>query len=416
MGGSPRVVVTPGQELPDLDWPAELAQLTAASPYLGPTWMAATEKTLPQLRPWHTVATRARGELALAAGYIINEPPAVDHEPRTYLGWQAPAGESACCGGAGAISTEVGSLGTEPFFPALILGSPLGYRTEVAYNFWTPALMSAITRTLLPAAYDAGVRCVIAPWIPDRRGNQALVDALVAAGGHSTFWGYEDYMHLDAGGWDTHLAALPARKRRRIDEDARRAAASGVRIERADAEAVRPHVARIAELASMNREKNGAGDDPAQVAVMLTALLDAGADVRAYLGRKDGSLVASCVTISKNHRLYVKWPGFDYDALGERSGIYFTLVLDAPVRDAYADGLRTIEFGAGAHQAKALRGCLPRAVTTTMILADPQLRPQAAAWLDSFGRGRRAAFGDALPEAESAPAASAPDGACCSAG
>ncbi|HEY1620232.1 MAG TPA: GNAT family N-acetyltransferase [Streptosporangiaceae bacterium] len=395
MGGSPRIVVSPGQELPGLDWAGELASLTEAWPYSGPTWLAATEKALPALRPWHTIATRARGELALAAGYLLDAPPSADLDPRTYLGGAA-SGAGACCGPQdGASDGGCGTLDPGLLFPALLLGSPLGYRTEVAYNFWTPALMGAITSALVPAAFEAGARSVLAPWIPGRRGNQALVDALTAAGGHAAFWGYEDFISLDAGGWDEHLAALPPKKRRRVQEDLRRTTEAGVAIGRADGPAIRPHVARIAELTSLNREKNGAGEDPAHIAALLTALLDGGADVRAYLGRRDGTLVASCVTIRKNHRLHVKWPGFDYAAIGERSGVYFALVLDAPVRDAYAEGLRTVEFGAGAHQAKALRGARPRAVTTAMIVADPALAQQAKGWMDGFGRARHAAFGDA---------------------
>ena len=417
MGGSPHLTVTPGQGLPDLDWSGELAQLTSAWPYLCPTWLAATEKAMPEARPWHTIATRARGELALAAGYILDAPPAVDHEPRTYLGWQPPAGDEVCCGAPcdSAISDAVGALGTEPFFPALLLGSPLGYRTEVAYNFWTPALMSAIAGALVPAALEAGVRSIIAPWIPDRRGNQALVDALAQAGGHSTFWGYEDFMRLDAGSWDAHLAALPLKKRQRINADVRRVATEGVTIERADREEIRPHVTRIAEVTCLNREKNGAGEEPSHITGLLTALLDSGADVRAYLGHKDGALVATCVTIAKDHRLFVKWAGFDYAAVGERSGIYFALVLDATVRDAYAEGLRTVEFGAGAHRAKTLRGCTPRTMTTVMIMSDPQLRQQAAVWLDAFGASRRAAFGDTGAPGGPWPLATT-SGACCAGG
>lgn len=402
MGGSPRVVVSPGRDLPDLDWSGELAHLTDAWPYLGPPWLAATEKAAPDLRPWHTVATRARGELALTPGYILQAPPAVpDHEPRTYLG------RAGACRGA----PDGQGLDAGPFFPALLLGSPLGYRTEVAYNFWTPSMMGAIVGALVPAAFDAGVRCVLAPWIPDRRGNQALVDALVAAGGHSAFWGYEDFLRLDADGWDDHLAALPPKKRRRVQEGIRRATDAGVLIERVDGADIRAYVPRIAELTCLNREKNGTGEEPSHIAEMLVALLDGGVDVRAYLGRKDGRPVASCVTIRKNHRLFVKWPGFDYAAVGERSGIYFAMVLDAPVRDAYAEGLRAVEFGSGAHRAKALRGARSRTVTTAMVLADSGLRGRAAAWLDAFGRSRSAAFGDAVPPPEE-PAT----GACCSSG
>jgi predicted N-acyltransferase len=397
MGGSPRVVVSPGQVTPDLDWPGELASLTDSSPYLGPAWLAATEKAMPDLRPWHTIATRARGELAIAAGYILDSPAAADHDPRTYLGWQA-------------ASAAAGDLDPESFYPALLLGSPLGYRTEVAYNFWTPALMRAMVSALVPAAFQAGVRCVLAPWIPDSRGNQALADAL-ADGGHSAFWGYEDFIRLDPGGWDAHLAALPPDKRRQISGDLRRAAEAGVRIERAEGTGIRPYLPRIAELICLNRDRNGTGEDPAHIAGMLAALLDSGTDVRAYLGFQDGALMASCVTIRKNHRLFVKWPGFDYAGVGDRSGIYFALVLDVPVRDACAEGLRTVEFGAGAHRARYLRGAQPRTVTTAMVLADPSLREQAAARLDSFGRSRHAAFGDVAEAAPDVPAA-AGTGSC----
>lgn len=399
MGGSPRVVVSPGQGLPDLDWPGELARLTEAWPYVCPTWLAATEKAMPELRPWHTVATRARGELALAPGYILDSPAAADHDPRTYLGWQGPSGAQACCGARDgqAASAEAGTLDAKQFFPALLLGSPLGYRTEVSYNFWTPSLMGAIVSALVPAAFQAGARCVLAPWIPGRSGNQALVDALTTAGGFSAFWGYEDFVRLDSGGWDAYLAALPAKKRQRIQEDVRRTADAGVQIERVDGAAIRPHLSRIVELTCLNREKNGTGEEPAHIAAMLTALLDSGADVRVYLAQQHGTIVGSCVTIRKNHRLFVKWPGFDYSALGERSGVYFALVLDHPVRDACAEGLRMVDFGAGAHQAKALRGAQPRTVTTAMVLADPALREQAAARLRDFGRTRHVAFGDEAP-------------------
>jgi hypothetical protein len=419
MGGSPRVVVRTGQSLPDLDWAGELADLTECWPYLGPTWLAAGEKALPDLAPWHTIAGRARGELAVLPGYVMTTPPVVDHEPRTYLGWQAPSGEEVCCGAEidSTTSGQVDALGTEPFFPALLLGSPLGYRTEVAYNFWTPSLMAAMVRDLVPAAFDAGIRCIVAPWISARSGNEALVDALVAAGGHATFWGYEDYLRLDADSWQAHLAGLPIKKRQRINADVRRAEATGVTIDRVDGAAIRPFVARIAELTCLNREKNGAGEQPEHIAGVLTALIDGGVDVRAYLGQKAGALVATCVVIRKHHRLFPKWAGFDYGAIGDRSGVYFALVLDAPVRDAYAEGLRTVEFGAGAHQAKVLRGCTPRAVTTAMVLSDPALRPNAAAWLDAFGASRRVAFGDTTPGNRALPVVSATSGgACCSGG
>jgi hypothetical protein len=418
MSGSHKFAVHTGQGLPDLDWAGENDHLTDAWAYLGPTWLAANERAMPEAKPWHTVATRGRGELALLPGFILTAPPAVDHDPRTYLGWQPPTGESVCCGAdiATGQSAEVDALGEQPFLPTLLLGSPLGYRTEVAYNFWTPTLFATMVDHLIPAAFDAGIRSIAAPWIPDRAGNDAIGATFESLGGHTTFWGYEDYVTLTAGSWDAHVATLPTKKRQRVTGDERRATATGVTITRVDGDAIRPHVERIAALTCLNREKNGAGEQPQHITTILTGLLDAGVDVRAYLGTLAGDVVASCVVLRKGQRLTPKWAGFDYDRLGERSGIYFAMVLNAPVRDAYAEGLHTVEFGAGAHEAKTLRGCDSRKVTTALILADESLRPDARRWMDAFGDARRAAFGDPTTTSQPLTILSNGGGACCSNG
>ncbi|HEY6798963.1 MAG TPA: GNAT family N-acetyltransferase [Kineosporiaceae bacterium] len=415
MGGSHRVSVHVGEGLPQLDWAGELADLTDSWPYVGPTWLAATERAMPEAKPWHTVARRGRGEVSLLPGYVLTSPPAVDHDPRTYLGWQPPSGDSVCCGvQVGCEQTsEVDAMGTEAFFPTLLLGSPLGYRTEVAYNFWTRNLFAAMVERLVPAAFEAGIRSVAAPWIPDRVGNDALVRALTDAGGHSTFWGFENYVTLAADGWEAHVASLPAKQRQRVRSDERRFAASGVRTERVDGEAIRPYVSRIADLTCLNREKNGAGEEPVHISTMLEVLLDAGVEVRAYLGRLDGDVVASCVVLRKGHRLLPKWAGFDYERIGDRSGVYFAMVLNSPVRDGYGEGLHTVEFGAGAYQAKRLRGCASRSITTAVLLSDSALRPSAARLLDSFGAARRVAFSDQPAPAALPIVSTASTSACC---
>lgn len=419
MSGSHRLVVEVGQELPRMSWAQEVGNLSDAWPYLGPTFLGANERAMPEAKPWHTVAHRGRGELALLPGYVLASPPAVDHDPRTYLGWRPPSGETVCCGVdlAQAASDEVGDLGEQAFFPALLLGAPLGYRTEVSHNFWTPALVAAMVERLVPAAFAAGMRSVLAPWVPDRPGNDALTGGLESAGGHTTFWGYEDYVRPAGTSWEAYLAGLPTKKRQRITGDQRRAAATGVTVRRLDGASIRPHVARIADLTCLNREKNGAGEEPRHIRTMINGLLDAGLDQRAYLGWLDDEIVASCVVLAKEQRLFPKWAGFDYQRLGDRSGVYFEMVLNAPVRDACAEGFRGVEFGAGAHQAKTLRGCRSRRVSTTLVLADTGLRARAAQLLDAFGDARRVAFGEspaaAGPQLTNLPTAGS---ACCSSG
>jgi hypothetical protein len=426
MGGARRITVQTEASVEPRGWDWETAEVAEAWPYLGPTWIAATEKAMPEARPWHTCATRGRGEEAYLPGFILDSPPAVDFDPRTYLGWQPPTGEEVCCGVQTCSDTvqRVQAWGPERLFPTLLLGSPLGYRTEAAFTFWTPALFPGLVDAAVQSAAAAGARTVIAPWVPDRMGNQHLTAALQARGAVSTFWGVEDYLRLGAGSYDEHIAGLPAKKRRRVKEDLDRCAAAGVTLHRVVGADVARLVPRIAELTCLNRAKNGGGEEPQHITTMLFALLDAGADVRCHVAiRGDAdprteapeAAAATLVTIRKGRRLFIKWAGFDYAALGDRSGVYFALVLDAPVREAYAEGLRFVECGAGAHQAKVLRGCEPRQISTAVLAIDPALQQDVAPLVADFGERRREAFGLA-PARGTLPVLDGTAGGCCAGG
>ncbi len=416
MSGAHRVVIETGQSLPLMTWAEECRLLTDAWAYVSPTYLAATESATSEFKPWHTVARRGRGELALLPGYVIETAPAVDHDPRTYLGWRPENGQEVCCGvqACDSATSEVDSWGSDALFPCLLLGSPLGYRTEVAYNFWSRSLLPGLLQQLVPAALRHGVKSILAPWVPDRLGNSDLLGAFEQLGGSVNFWGYEDYLRLTAESWPTHLASLPIKLRQRIVADERRATSSGVRIQRVDGTGILPHLARIAELTCLNREKNGGSELPSHIEQLIGGLIASGADVRAYLGFVGDEIVGSCVVIRKEHRLLPKWAGFDYSKVGDRSGLYFALVLNAPVRDALAEGLRSVEFGAGAHEAKKLRGCTARAVHTGMLLADSSLRGDAARLAAAFGAARHEAFGDQPRRTLSLPLTATATGGCCS--
>lgn len=415
MGGAERIVVQPAGELPRRDWAWECSDLCEAWPYLGPTWLSATARVLPGAEPLHTVAHRHEGEVAYLPGFLLREPAGVDFDPRTYLGWQDATGDEVCCGVETCADTvdEVEALGRDAFFPTLLVGSPLGYRSEAAFTFWTPALFGQLVDGAIEAAREHGARSVIAPWIPQRIGNEHVTAAFERSGGTTAFWGFEDYIDLTgAPDHDAYVAAMPARRRRRLKEDLARIERAGVRIERLNRAELVDLIGRVAELTCANREKNGAGERPEHIEGLLGSLLMAGADVRCWAARKDGDVVGTCVGIRKGDRLFIKWVGFDYAALGERSGVYFGLVLDAPVRDACAEGLRFVECGAGAHQSKALRGCLPRRKRSAVWVADERLRADVARLVRTFGEHRQESFG-VRPAAPALPLVQAADSACC---
>jgi Peptidogalycan biosysnthesis/recognition len=364
-------------------------------PYLLPSWIGATERAMPGARAWHSVA-RADGDAVFIPGFMLDKPDLVDADPRTYLGWEAPSGESACCGAkaAGNVQGLIDELGVDTFFPALLLGSPLGFRSDaVVVGSPAPDLTIELVNQLIGAAQSAGVRSVIAPWVSDRPVNGPLLAALHSNGAAVSFWGEENYLQLAESSYQAHLEALSYRRRYRFKEDDNRIAESGAQLVRIDGKALRPHVERIAELTVNNRQKYDGSEGVDHITTVLSALVDEGADVRAYLAYQADTVVASCVTIRQADRLVVKWAGFDYEALGERSGLYFAMTLTRPLQDAYAEGIGFLELGPGADQAKRLRGCQPRSLYTALWISDPAVRDQVSALQGAYGGLRREALG-----------------------
>ncbi|GAA3034196.1 hypothetical protein GCM10020229_52090 [Kitasatospora albolonga] len=371
------------------------------TPYLQRNWLAATEAALAEAKPWHSVALR-EDEAAFLPGFVFDADPLVDADPRTYLGWQPKSGDVACCSVTSCCTDTVGQieeLGTEPFFPALLLGSPLGYRSEAVSNVEDPLLLADLVDRIVPAAIESGVRTIIAPWLPDGPQSEVLALALQAYGGDLAFHGEDNHFQLQHDSYDAFIASLPARKRRRIKEDHDRAVAAGARIERLDGAALTPHIDRIAELTTFNRQKYGGGEDASHIRALLASMVEGGTDVRGYLAFQDDVLVASSVTIREGRRVFVKWAGFDYAQLGERSGLYFELVLDLPLRDAFTEGAHTVVGGPGVDAAKRLRGFRPVTIRSAVLAADPALRPQVSAWHLAYGEDRRKALGAEVDEA-----------------
>ncbi|MFI9003791.1 GNAT family N-acetyltransferase [Streptomyces sp. NPDC053541] len=377
-------------------------QATDPTPYAQVSWLQATETSLVGAKPWHTVADRGEGDVAFLPGYVFDADPIVDADPRTFLGWQPADGTAACCSATTSCcesaTDAVEALGTDALFPTLLLGSPLGYRSEATASVEDPLLVADLVDRIVPAAIEAGIRSITAPWLHDNAYSEVLALALQAYGGDIAFHGENNVLDLQHDSYDAHLASLPSRKRRRVKQDQDRAADSGTRIERKDREELRPLIGRISELVTMNRQKYEGGEDEAHIGALLTALVDGGADIRAYLVHKDDVVVAASVMVRQGKRLFAKWAGFDYEALGERSGVYFEIGLDRPLRDAYDEGISTIEAGPGADEAKRLRGFRPRPIQSVILVADQALRPKVAELHAAYGQARREALGAGTEE------------------
>lgn len=374
---------------------AERLRTADTWPYALPAWLSATENSLEGAKPWHSVA-RDGDKAVFLPGFVFDSPGLVDADPRTYLGWESASGEVACCGVKSCCGgqSQVEEFGAEALFPALVLGSPLGYRSDtVAVGQQDAQLTADLINNLVPAALGKGIRSIVAPWVSDRPVNGPLLATLHANGAAVSFWGEENHLPLEHDSYQAHVDALPTRKRRRIKEDDDKAAATGARLTRVDGEELRPLVGRIAELTLLNRQKYDGGEGTDHITALLNSLIDDGADVRAHLAYKDDVIVGSSLTIRQGSRLIVKWAGFDYEAVGDRSGLYFSLVLNRPLQDAFADGVTSLEIGPGVDKAKRLRGCRPRAIYTALLVADESLRGRVADLQGAYGGERRAALG-----------------------
>lgn len=404
----PQTKIETGVTVPNMTWAEETALFPDAPPYLGPAWLRATSAALPAAKPWHTVATSGAQMAGFIAGFRFDTPHTVDFDPRAYLGWEAPTGDVACCGTVVSLdgmnpTSMVEELGLSAFFPTLLLGSPLGFRTEATLATENPQLVARMVAELVHAATDSGVRSIVAPWIPDLSRNTALVSSLIALGGQQVFWGQEYHMHLTAASYPEHVARLPSRARVTVNRDLRRFDECGLDFELLTGPDARTHIGRIAELTCYNRSKHDGHERPEHVSAVLHGMLDAGADLRCYAAFENDVVVGSCAAVRKGDRLLLKWSGFDYELLGRRSGLYFPLILTKPVEDAYAENVRTIEFGAGSGRAKMRRGCVPRDLTSVLLLVDPAVRRQVSGLLGALGTARRTAM----------PAAVQPAGANC---
>jgi predicted N-acyltransferase len=111
-----------------------------------------------------------------------------------------------------------------------------------------------------------------------------------------------------------------------------------------------------------------------EVATILARLDDRGIPLLAVGGFQHGQLVASSVSIEKAGRIYAKDAGFDDAVLGTRSGAHFAVVMYGTLAAAYDRNVRIVEYGVGAHQAKALRGCQPCTITSYLLPDQPRVR------------------------------------------
>lgn len=375
---TPLVTVADASALTGLSYAWEAQSAPDASPMAGPAWLHATDGIDPRIPPWHCLLARpGPGQLAALPMHLVTAPATPDTDPRSYFGGttETPAGQ-VCCGSQQPSPAAQILTGLEPadIFPALVLGSLTGYKTEILHTCWTPGLAAAFLNAALAYARTHHIATIIAPWIADRGSGKVLARELRRRGAVASFWAAEDYLPLRHGSLQAHLATARNRDRYRYHRDAKTAETIGLTIRPLTPGELSGSLGRIGTLVAANRHRHGQDVAETDAPKILARLAELDVPLLAVGGFQHGQLVACCVSLEKGDRIYAKYAGFDYDALGARSGAHFTVVIYGTLAAAYDRKARVVEYGIGAHRAKALRGCRPRDVTSYLLTDRPHVR------------------------------------------
>lgn len=362
-------------QVPDLDYRWETDHAPGASPLAGPTWLAANITTdTAALGRVRYLVVRDNGGAAVLPMHIVDQSAGPDADPRTYFGWQPESGQ-ACCGStqASEAAAELDAIHPDRLFPTLLLGSLPGYQTEILHSFWSDELATILVDAALDYARAERIPTMLAPWIADRGAGPALAAALRDRGAAEAFWALEDHLPLPHPSWDAHVAALRYRDRYRINQDLHAATDHGITIHEIPPDELPEHLPRIGQLVAANKRRHHLPAHDDELPTTIAAITARGIDVVATAGFQHDQLVACCLSIAKNGRLYAKYAGIDYHTLGTRSSVYFAVVVHATAQAAYRHGHTSVEYGVGAHQAKILRGCHSRTISSHLINAHPDI-------------------------------------------
>lgn len=91
---------------------------------------------------------------------------------------------------------------------------------------------------------------------------------------------------------------------------------------------------------------------------------------------REGRLIGFSLFYEHGNELYGRVIGLDHARLEREASVYFTLAFYAPIRYAYARGLRRIRCGPGSYEAKLLRGARLEPRWSCTLLPEPPRRDE----------------------------------------
>lgn len=188
--------------------------------------------------------------------------------------------------------------------------------------------------------------------------DTALRRVLAERGYSSYLSGRYSRLHVPSGGIEEHITTLPGPRRRSVQAERRRLAASDVTIA---AERLTPErIAEFARLDSALRGKYGVVWAPKRSEASLTEIAAVyGDDAFAAVARTGHTARGFAVVVRHRDRWFGRQLGFDYEYQEQaRLPLYFGLVYYWLVDEAARAGIAVIHYGTGSEEAKRSRGCV----------------------------------------------------------
>lgn len=213
-------------------------------------------------------------------------------------------------------------------------------------------VLAVLPRLLDEAAAELGCRSSSLLYATDEQA--AVLGPAAEARGHvPAVLGAESVLRLHAPDWDTYLAGLASRKRRRAHRELGEYADAGFRtVVREGPEALSDS---IVDLQVALRAKYGLPGGRPRVQRDFDAIRETVGDSCLVLSAvRDGETLGFVLYLRAGRALYGRTAGFDDD---RAKGVYFALTYHETIRWALAHGVREIWYGLAAYDAKKLRGC-----------------------------------------------------------
>lgn len=343
----------------DLAWDG----LSAPSFYLSNTWLRATEGLLTDEHPY--LAAEHDGVVAaVLACQLIRSPNgyAFYDLGELLFGADRLAELRRWLSGARAerLGELAGRLRVAPaaMHPTLVATAPRGYRSGVSYHCSLDESQRDHAARLLAdgfgelaASRGAATSCVL--YLPEAS-DPHLERALRGRGYLPTLLDSDCYLDVEWGEFTGYLNHFSSSRRISLAADMRRFASAGCTVEIGGAELLSDELAPL-QAATQQRYDHPA--DPARFRRWFAKVKsELPGHARVCVARRGASPIGFALFCESEGELYARSAGFDYERLNGEC-CYFNVVYYEPIRYAIANGLRRINYGLEAYDAKLKRGC-----------------------------------------------------------